>query len=73
MTAQALPGVTSGRTVTPRRILKQAGKGREIQIPVTLSGSASYDGANTSYEKYIRGGCFLAVSSGVCETKNSRS
>lgn len=64
MTAQALPGVTTGRTVTPRRVLQQAGRTHLLrQVAVTLDGTNSYDGGNTSYEKYIRGGALLARSS----------
>jgi len=61
MTAQNLPGVVVGRTVTPRRVLRQAGKDREIIVPVILDGTNSYDGQQSSgYEKYIRGGWLLA-------------
>lgn len=64
MTAQNLPGVVVGRTVTPRRVLRQAGKDREIIVPVTLDGTNSYDGGQSSgYEKYIRGGWLLAQDS----------
>lgn len=67
ITPQNQPGYFEGRSnVTPKEIQAQAGKGREIAIPVTLDKDASYDGARgTGYEKYIRGGCFLAYSSGL--------
>lgn len=64
MTAQNLPGVVVGRTVTPRRVLRQAGKDREIIVPVILDGTNSYDGQQSSgYEKYIRAGWLLAQDS----------
>lgn len=66
ITPQNLPGYAEDRTVTPKDIQAQAGKGREIAFPVTLDKDASYDGARgTGYEKYIRGGCFLAYSSSL--------
>lgn len=66
ITPQNLPGYAEDRTVSPKDIQAQAGKGREIAFPVTLDKDASYDGARgTGYEKYIRGGCFLAYSSSL--------
>lgn len=63
-TLQSLPGYTTGRSVTPKEILKQASKEFKLQVPVAIDKSAAYDGKNTSYEYYIRGGCFLAESAG---------
>ncbi len=63
MSIQALPGVTSGRSVSPRRVTWQAGKDRIVQVPVLLDGTYSYDGGNTGYEKCIRGGNLLSYNS----------
>lgn len=63
MSSQTLPGRQVGRSVTPRRILRQAGRDHVIQIGGTLDGTNSYDGKNTSYEKYIRAGWILAYNS----------
>ena len=60
MTTQNLPGVTAGRSVTPRRILKQAARDQIVQQGVIVNGTVSYDGANTNYEKYIRAGSLMA-------------
>ena len=58
------PGYASIRTVTPRRVLVQAGRDREVLFPVLLDGTNSYDGGQTTgYERSIRGGCFLAYDS----------
>lgn len=66
VTPQSLPGYAEDRLVTPREIQAQAGKDRAISFPVTIDKDASYDGARgTGYEKYIRGGAFLAYSSGL--------
>ena len=40
-------------------MLLQAAKDNGILFPVTIDGSEAYDGANTSYERYIRGGWLL--------------
>lgn len=60
-----VPGYTSGRSVTPRRVLSQAGRDHHAVYGVIVSGSASIDQGNTSYTKYLRGGAFLAYNSGV--------
>lgn len=54
-----LPGTLASRTVTPRRVLQQAGKDREIIVAGLIDGAYSYDGSNTSYEKHVRGGWLL--------------
>ena len=59
MTTQRAPGVEVGRTVTPREVLQHAARGLAVQYPVTIDGSEAYDGSNTSYERYIRGGWLL--------------
>lgn len=62
---QTVPGRTAVRTVTPRRVLAQAGKDRELQIPATMDGTNAVDsGQATGYTKYIRAGHLMAYSSG---------
>lgn len=56
-------GYTAGRTVTPRRIFANNQNRPPLLQTVVLDGGDSYDGGNTSYEKAIRGGCFLAWNS----------
>ena len=67
MSVQAVPGVYSGRTVAPRRVLWQAGRDRVVQVPVKVDGTNSYDGGNTSYEKCIRGGALMAYNSSTAK------
>lgn len=57
------PGRSEGRTVTPRKVQSQAARDWQVRFPALLSGTHSYDGGHTSYEKYIRGGCTLAYNS----------
>lgn len=60
MTTQNVPGVTIGRTATPRRILKQAARDLIVQEGVTINGTLACDGLqSTGYEKYIRAGSLL--------------
>lgn len=60
MSIQTLPGIQTGRTVTPKQVLQQAAKDKAITVGIVLDGTNSYDGDHTSYEKYIRGGAVLA-------------
>lgn len=61
--SQVPGGVYSGRTVTPRRVLVNNQNQPPLSVGVLLDKTHSYDGGNTSYEKAIRGGCFLAYNS----------
>jgi hypothetical protein len=58
MSASVLPGSSVGRTIVPRRVLRQAGKDREILIPIILD-PAAVDGSNVEREKSLRGGWLL--------------
>lgn len=56
-------GYTAGRTATSRRVLSKQAHQPLLLEGASFDGTASYDYGNTSYEKIIRGGCFVARNS----------